>query len=154
MRVEHAKPHCASHELYKGVLDGHARARLQRPIYVHPGAQKTDAKQTNRNLLLSREALVNTNPQLEIFADDVKCTHGATVGQLDDDAIFYLRSRGIGEEAARSLLTYAFASDVVERDQGRAGAPRPRGVPLRPAAQGRGRAAGGLGATMAVAQRR
>jgi len=115
MRVEHAAAHCASHELYKGVLDGKARAVFDGLIYVHKGAQKTDAKQSNRNLLLSRDAIANSNPQLEIFADDVKCTHGSTVGQLDDDAIFYLRSRGIGEEAARSLLTYAFASDVVER---------------------------------------
>jgi Fe-S cluster assembly protein SufD len=115
MRVEHAKPHCASHELYKGVLDGASRAVFNGLIHVHPGAQKTDAKQSNRNLLLSPHAIANSNPQLEIFADDVKCTHGSTVGQLDEDAIFYLRSRGIGEEAARSLLTYAFASDVVER---------------------------------------
>jgi Fe-S cluster assembly protein SufD len=115
MRVEHAAAHCASHELYKGVLDGKARAVFDGLIYVHKGAQKTDAKQSNRNLLLSRDAIANSNPQLEIFADDVRCTHGSTVGQLDDDAIFYLRSRGIGEEAARSLLTYAFASDVVER---------------------------------------
>ncbi|MES1242336.1 MAG: Fe-S cluster assembly protein SufD [Acidobacteriota bacterium] len=115
MRVEHAKPHCASHELYKGVLDGSSRAVFNGLIHVHPGAQKTDAKQSNRNLLLSSHAVANSNPQLEIFADDVKCTHGSTVGQLDEDAIFYLRSRGIGQEAARSLLTYAFASDVVER---------------------------------------
>jgi Fe-S cluster assembly protein SufD len=115
MRVEHTQPHCASHELYKGILDGHSRAVFNGLIYVHPGAQKTDAKQSNRNLLLSREAIANSNPQLEIFADDVKCTHGSTVGQLDEDAIFYLRSRGIGEDAARSLLTYAFASDVVAR---------------------------------------
>ncbi len=115
MRVEHAKPHCASHELYKGVLDGKARAVFNGLIHVHPGAQKTDAKQSNRNLLLSKDAIANSNPQLEIYADDVKCTHGSTVGQLDDDAIFYLRSRGIGAEAARSLLTYAFASDIVER---------------------------------------
>jgi Fe-S cluster assembly protein SufD len=115
MRVEHAKPHCASHELYKGILDGKARAVFNGLIHVHPGAQKTDAKQSNRNLLLSRDAIANSNPQLEIYADDVKCTHGSTVGQLDDDAVFYLRSRGIGEEAARSLLTYAFASDIVER---------------------------------------
>jgi Fe-S cluster assembly protein SufD len=115
MRVEHAKPHCSSHELYKGVLDGSSRAVFNGLIHVHPGAQKTDAKQSNRNLLLSSHAVANSNPQLEIFADDVKCTHGSTVGQLDEDAIFYLRSRGIGEEAARSLLTYAFASDVVER---------------------------------------
>jgi Fe-S cluster assembly protein SufD len=115
MRVEHAKPHCASHELYKGVLDGASRAVFNGLIHVHPGAQKTDAKQSNRNLLLSPHSIANSNPQLEIFADDVKCTHGSTVGQLDEDAIFYLRSRGIGEEAARSLLTYAFASDIVER---------------------------------------
>jgi Fe-S cluster assembly protein SufD len=115
MRVEHAKPHCGSHELYKGILDGKARSVFNGLIHVHPGAQKTDAKQSNRNLLLSREAVANSNPQLEIYADDVKCTHGSTVGQLDDDAVFYLRSRGIGEEAARSLLTYAFASDIVER---------------------------------------
>jgi Fe-S cluster assembly protein SufD len=115
MRVEHAKPHCASHELYKGVLDGRARSVFNGLIHVHKGAQKTDAKQSNRNLLLSRDAVANSNPQLEIYADDVKCTHGSTVGQLDEDAVFYLRSRGIGAEAARSLLTYAFASDVVER---------------------------------------
>jgi Fe-S cluster assembly protein SufD len=112
MRVEHIAAHCASHELYKGILDGRARAVFNGRIYVHKGAQKTDAKQTNRNLLLSRQALVNSNPQLEIFADDVKCTHGSTVGQLDAEAIFYLRSRGIGVEAAKSLLTYAFASEV------------------------------------------
>ena len=115
MRVDHVAAHCASHELYKGILDGRSRAVFNGRIFVHKGAQKTDAKQTNRNLLLSDDALVNTNPQLEIFADDVKCTHGSTVGQLDDDAIFYLRSRGIGAEAAKSLLTYAFASDLVER---------------------------------------
>lgn len=115
MRVDHVAAHCASHELYKGILDGKSRAVFNGRIFVHKGAQKTDAKQTNRNLLLSDDALVNTNPQLEIFADDVKCTHGSTVGQLDDDAIFYLRSRGIGAEAAKSLLTYAFASDLVER---------------------------------------
>ncbi|HEY0514512.1 MAG TPA: Fe-S cluster assembly protein SufD [Thermoanaerobaculia bacterium] len=115
MRVEHAKAHCASHELYKGVLDGKSRAVFNGLIHVHKGAQKTDAKQSNRNLLLSRDAIANSNPQLEIYADDVKCTHGSTVGQLDEDAVFYLRSRGIGAEAARSLLTYAFASDIVER---------------------------------------
>ena len=115
MRVDHVAPHCNSHELYKGILDGRSRAVFNGRIFVHKGAQKTDAKQTNRNLLLSDDALVNTNPQLEIFADDVKCTHGSTVGQLDDDAIFYLRSRGIGAEAAKSLLTYAFASDLGER---------------------------------------
>jgi Fe-S cluster assembly protein SufD len=115
MRVEHAKPHCTSHELFKGVLDGQARSIFNGLIHVRHGAQKTDAKQSNKNLLLSKDAVANSNPQLEIFADDVKCTHGSTVGQLDDDAVFYLRSRGIGAEAARSLLTYAFASDIVER---------------------------------------
>ena len=115
MRVEHAKPHCASHELYKGILDGKARSVFNGLIYVHKGAQKTDAKQSNRNLLLSADAIANSNPRLEIFADDVKCTHGSTVGQLDDDAVFYLRSRGIGVDAARSLLTYAFASDILAR---------------------------------------
>jgi Fe-S cluster assembly protein SufD len=115
MRVDHAKPHCNSHELYKGVLDDKARSVFNGLIHVHQDAQKTDAKQTNRNLLLSRGALASSNPQLEIFADDVRCTHGSTVGQLDREAVFYLRSRGIGEEAAKSLLTYAFAADVVER---------------------------------------
>ena len=115
MRVIHRAPHCDSHELYKGILEGRSRAVFSGRIFVAEGAQKTDAKQTNRNLLLSDEALCNSHPQLEIFADDVKCTHGSTVGQLDDLAVFYLRSRGIGEEAARSLLTYAFASDIVGR---------------------------------------
>ncbi len=115
MRVEHAKPHCHSFELFKGILEGRSRAVFNGLIHVHRGAQKTDAKQSNQNLLLSEQALVNSNPQLLIFADDVKCTHGSTVGQLDDDAVFYLRSRGIGKEAARSLLVYAFASDIVGR---------------------------------------
>ena len=115
MWVEHAKPHCNSYELYKGILEESSRAVFNGLIHVHPGAQKTDAKQTNRNLLLSADALVHTNPQLVIHADDVKCTHGSTVGQLDADAIFYLRSRGIGEEAAKSLLIYAFARDIVDR---------------------------------------
>jgi Fe-S cluster assembly protein SufD len=113
MRVDHAKPHCTSHELYKGILEGHARTVFNGLIYVHPDAQKTDAKQSNQNLLLSPDAIANSNPQLEIFADDVRCTHGSTVGQLDDEAVFYLRSRGIGQEAARSLLTWAFASELV-----------------------------------------
>ena len=115
MRVDHAAPHTTSHELFKGVLNGRGRGVFNGRIHVHRQAQKTDAKQTSRNLLLSDEALVNANPQLEIFANDVRCTHGSTVGQLDDLAVFYLRSRGIGREAARSLLTYAFASDLVER---------------------------------------
>ena len=115
MRVEHVQPNTTSHELYKGILDGRSRSVFNGRIYVHPGAQKTDAKQSNRNLLLSEDAIANSNPQLEIFADDVKCTHGSTTGQLDPLALFYLRSRGIGEVAARSLLTYAFASDIVSR---------------------------------------
>ena len=115
MRVDHVAAHCNSYELYKGILDGHSRSVFNGLIHVHPGAQKTDAKQSNRNLLLSRGALAASNPQLEIFADDVRCTHGSTVGQLDDEAVFYLRSRGIGESAARSLLTYAFASDIIGR---------------------------------------
>jgi Fe-S cluster assembly protein SufD len=114
-RIDHAKPHCSSRELYKGILDEKARAVFNGRIIVRPGAQKTDSKQTNKNLLLSEEALVNTNPQLEIYADDVKCTHGATIGQLSADALFYLRSRGIGLDTARNLLTYAFASDITGR---------------------------------------
>jgi Fe-S cluster assembly protein SufD len=113
--VDHAKPHCASHELYKGILDGDATSAFAGKIFVREGAQKTDAKQTNQNMLLSDTALANTKPQLEIYADDVKCTHGATIGQLDRDAVFYLRSRGIGLEAAKSLLTYAFANDIIQR---------------------------------------
>jgi len=115
MRVDHAFPNCNSYELYKGVLDGKSKAVFNGLIYVHQDAQNTDAKQSNRNLLLSEGALASSNPQLEIFADDVRCTHGSTVGQLDPEAIFYLRSRGIGEDAALSLLTYAFASDIVGR---------------------------------------
>lgn len=113
-RIDHATPHCTSHELYKGILADQSRGVFNGKIYVHPDAQKTDAKQTNQTLLLSDDAAINTKPQLEIFADDVRCTHGATVGQLDEDAIFYLRSRGIPMDAARGLLTYAFASEVVE----------------------------------------
>ena len=115
MLVEHLAAHCDSHELYKGVLEDHARAVFNGRINVHQGAQKTDAKQTNRNLILSPDAVANSNPQLEIFADDVRCTHGSTVGQLDDEAVFYLRTRGIGVDAARSILTYAFAEDIVNR---------------------------------------
>jgi Fe-S cluster assembly protein SufD len=114
-RIDHAKPHCTSHELYKGILDEQARGVFSGKIYVHQDAQKTDAKQTNKTLLLSEDAVINTKPQLEIFADDVKCTHGATIGQLAEEAIFYLRSRGIGQEDARSLLTFAFANDIIGR---------------------------------------
>jgi Fe-S cluster assembly protein SufD len=114
-RIDHAVPHCTSHELYKGILDGQARGVFSGRIYVHPDAQKTDAKQTNKTLLLSPDAVIDSKPQLEIFADDVKCTHGATIGQLDAEGLFYLRSRGIGRDEARSLLTFAFANDVVGR---------------------------------------
>jgi Fe-S cluster assembly protein SufD len=113
MRVDHAKPHCHSYELFKGILEDRARAVFNGRIYVHQDAQKTDAKQSSRNLLLSPDAMAQSNPQLEIFADDVRCTHGSTTGHLDDEAVFYLRSRGIGEEAAKSLLTYAFAGEVL-----------------------------------------
>jgi Fe-S cluster assembly protein SufD len=114
-RIDHAKPHCSSRELYKGILDGKSRGVFHGTILVRKDAQKTDAMQTNKNLLLSREALVDSTPALEIFADDVKCKHGSTIGQLDPAALFYLRSRGIGEEDARSLLTWAFAEDVARR---------------------------------------
>ena len=114
-RIDHAMPHCNSHELYKGILDDNSSAVFNGKIYVHPDAQKTDAKQTNRVLLLSDDAKINTKPELEIFADDVKCTHGATVGQLDEEALFYLRSRGIPRRKAHSLLTYAFAAEAIEK---------------------------------------
>ena len=114
-RIDHVKPHCSSRELYKGVLDGRSRGVFDGKIYVHKDAQKTDAKQNNKNLLLSEDAVINTKPQLEIYADDVKCTHGSTIGQLDQDAIFYLRSRGLDLAAARALLTYAFASEMIGR---------------------------------------
>jgi len=112
--IEHIAPNCPSHEVYKGVLDGRSHGVFNGEVYVHPEAQKTDGKQSNNNLLLSPTARVDTKPQLEIFADDVKCTHGATVGRLDELAMFYLNSRGIGAEQARTLLTYAFAADVIE----------------------------------------
>jgi Fe-S cluster assembly protein SufD len=115
MIVEHAKPHCNSHEYYNGILDGRSRGVFHGRILVRPDAQKTDAKQTNKNLLLSEEATVDTKPQLEIYADDVKCTHGATVGQLNDESIFYLRARGIGEETAKRMLIHAFAGEIIER---------------------------------------
>ncbi|HXG09082.1 MAG TPA: Fe-S cluster assembly protein SufD [Gemmataceae bacterium] len=113
--IDHAQPHCTSHELYRGILDGQAHGVFNGKIWVRPGAQKTDAKQTNQTLLLSEDAVINTKPQLEIYADDVKCTHGATVGQLDAEGIFYLRSRGISREEARNLLTFAFANDIIGR---------------------------------------
>ena len=112
--IDHAKAHCPSHEVYKGILAGHARAVFNGKIIVRQDAQKTDAKQTNKALLLTDDAQVNTKPQLEIFADDVKCTHGAAIGQLDDDALFYLRARGITEADARHMLIEAFAGEVID----------------------------------------
>ncbi len=113
--IHHAKPHCDSHELYKGILDGQARAVFNGKIIVAIDAQKTDAKQSNKTLLLSEEAQINTKPELEIFADDVRCTHGATIGQLDAEALFYLRSRGLNLEQSRDVLIHAFASDLLGR---------------------------------------
>ena len=113
--IDHAKPHCPSHEVYKGILGGKARAVFNGKIVVRQDAQKTDAKQTNRALLLSDNASINTKPQLEIFADDVKCTHGAAIGQLDDDAIFYLRARGLTFFEARDMLIHAFAGQILDR---------------------------------------
>ena len=115
MIVEHAQPHCASHEYFNGILDDKSKGVFHGRIYVHPEAQKTDAKQTNKNLLLSDDATADTKPQLEIYADDVKCTHGATVGQLNSESIFYLRARGIPEATARRMLIHAFAGEIVER---------------------------------------
>ena len=117
MLVEHASPHCSSRQFYNGILDGHAHGVFHGRIIVHKDAQKTDAKQTNRNLLLSDDAQIDTKPQLEIHADDVKCTHGATIGQIEEDALFYLRSRGIEEDAARKLLLMAFAEECMARMQ-------------------------------------
>jgi Fe-S cluster assembly protein SufD len=115
MLVEHASPHCSSRQFYNGILDGHSHGVFHGRIIVHKDAQKTDAKQTNRNLLLSDDAQIDTKPQLEIYADDVKCTHGATIGQVDENALFYMRSRGIDEPSARGLLLLAFASECLDR---------------------------------------
>jgi Fe-S cluster assembly protein SufD len=115
MLVEHASPHCGSRQFYNGILDDHAHGVFHGRIVVHKDAQKTDAKQTNRNLLLSDNAQIDTKPQLEIYADDVKCTHGATIGQIEEDSLFYLRSRGLDEGTARKLLLYAFASECLDR---------------------------------------
>jgi Fe-S cluster assembly protein SufD len=113
--IDHVQPHCESHELYKGVLDEGARGVFDGKIIVRPGAQKTVSKQESRNLLLSETAIVDSKPSLEIHNDDVKCNHGSTIGQIDDETLFYLRSRGIGEQEARNLLVYAFASEIVDR---------------------------------------
>ena len=113
--IDHAKPHCETHEFYNGVLDGRSHGVFNGKIFVRPDAQKTDAKQTSRALLLSEDATINSKPQLEIFADDVKCTHGSTVGQLNEEAVFYMRSRGIGLEQARRMLIAAFAGEIIDR---------------------------------------
>lgn len=115
MIVEHAEPHCASHEYFNGILDDKSKGVFHGRILVREIAQKTDAKQTNKNLLLSDEATADTKPQLEIYADDVKCTHGATIGQLNDESIFYLRSRGLDSDTARRMLIHAFAGEIIER---------------------------------------
>lgn len=111
--IDHRKPHCTSHQLYKGILDGKSRAVFNGKVFVRHDAQKTDAMQTNKNLLLSNEARVDTKPQLEILADDVKCAHGAAVGQISEDELFYLEARGIHTDLARNLLTYGFAEEVI-----------------------------------------
>jgi len=111
--VYHAKPHCNSNELYKGIIGGKAHGVFNGKIFVEKDAQKTNAYQSNKNVLLSNDAVINAKPQLEIFADDVKCTHGATTGQMDDEALFYLRSRGINEADAKALLNLAFANDIL-----------------------------------------
>ena len=115
MVVDHAQPHGDSHEYFNGILDDHARGVFHGRIHVHKGADKTDAKQTNKNLLLTDSAMVDTKPQLEIYADDVKCTHGATVGQMNPEQIFYLRARGLTEKKARHMLMHAFAGEIIER---------------------------------------
>jgi Fe-S cluster assembly protein SufD len=113
--IDHAMPHCGSHEIYKGILAEQSRAVFNGKIIVRPDAQKTDAKQTNKALLLSDDANINTKPELEIFANDVKCTHGAAIGQLDDLQMFYLRSRGLGVRESRAMLIHAFAGDILNR---------------------------------------
>jgi len=113
--IDHIKPHCESHELYKGILDQSARGIFDGRIIVRPDAQKTVSRQENRNLLLSESAIVDSKPTLEIHNDDVKCNHGSTIGQIEQEPLFYLRSRGIGEQEARNLLVYAFASEIVDR---------------------------------------
>jgi Fe-S cluster assembly protein SufD len=113
--VDHAVPHCTSRELYKGILGGRSRGVFRGRVIVRPDAQKSDAQQHNANVLLSNEAEIDTKPQLEIWADDVRCSHGASIGRLDEDALFYLRSRGLAESAARDLLTRGFAAEVLRR---------------------------------------
>ena len=112
--VDHRAPHCNSNELYKGIIEGKSTATFNGKIFVRKDAQKTNAFQSNKNILLSDDATVNTKPQLEIYADDVKCSHGTSTGKLDADKIFYLRARGLSEVSAKKLLMYAFASEVVD----------------------------------------
>ena len=113
--VEHAVPHCDSRETYRGILGGKASAVFNGRVHVHPDAQRTDAQQSNQNLLLTDDAIIHTKPELEIYADDVKCTHGATIGQLDREALFYLRSRGLAHDEARRMLVDSFAAEIVRR---------------------------------------
>jgi Fe-S cluster assembly protein SufD len=113
--IDHAQPHCESHELFNGIYDDSSRGVFNGRIIVRPGAQRTDSKQTSNNLLLSESARADSQPQLEIYADDVKCTHGATLGPVDDASLFYLRSRGLDPQQARALLTYGFGADVIGR---------------------------------------
>ena len=114
-RIDHRVKNCYSHQNYKGILDGKSRAVFNGKVFVHENASGTDAEQSNKNLLLSNEARIDTKPQLEIFNDDVKCAHGATVGQLEEEELFYLLSRGLNEELARNLLTYGFAEEVINK---------------------------------------
>jgi len=115
--IDHAQPDCRSHEYFNGVLDDHARGVFNGRIIVRPGAQRTDSKQTNHNLVLSEDARADSQPQLEIYADDVKCTHGATLGPLDPKELFYLQSRGIAPAEARALLVYGFGAEILGRLQ-------------------------------------
>jgi Fe-S cluster assembly protein SufD len=112
--VDHKQPHCTSNEMYKGVYLGNSKGVFNGKIMVRQDAQKIDAFQSNNNLLLSESSTIDSKPQLEIYADDVKCSHGCTIGQLDEDALFYMRSRGIGITEAKAVLTYAFASEAIE----------------------------------------
>ena len=113
--VDHASPNCYSNELYKGLLNGKSKGIFNGKIFVRKDAQKTNAYQSNKSIILSDEASMNSKPQLEIYADDVKCSHGATTGQLDNEAMFYLKSRGIGVNEARALLTNAFAEEILDK---------------------------------------
>jgi Fe-S cluster assembly protein SufD len=112
--VDHKQAHCRSNEMYKGIYLGNSKGVFNGKIMVRQDAQKIDAFQSNNNLLLSETSTIDSKPQLEIYADDVKCSHGCTIGQLDEDALFYMRSRGIGVEEAKAVLTYAFASEAIE----------------------------------------